>query len=58
MKHISKIQRGFIRGRQFTENIVELDAKAREYSMTVDASNMPALVLWDFAAAFPSVLHS
>ena len=56
-KHISQIQRGFIRERQFTENIVELDAKAREYSMTADAGSMPALVLWNFTAAFPSVLH-
>jgi hypothetical protein len=52
----NKLQNGFIAGRNFLDNIVKLDAAARVYSMNPD-SLLPVLALFDFGAAFPSVVH-
>ena len=46
------IQRGFIRGRQMLQNIIEIEAKAMS---TMYTSSNGALVLFDFSAAFLSV---
>ena len=52
----SRLQNGFIFHRNFLNNIVNLDAAARVYSM--DTSKLlPIIALFDFGAAFPSVLH-
>eukprot|EP00959_Pyramimonas_sp_CCMP1952_P137662 2881093-Pyramimonas_sp.AAC.1 len=57
-KVVNGLQRGFIQGRQFGTNIIELDAHARAYSMLPCAElDLPALVAFDFAQAFPSVSH-
>eukprot|EP00973_Karenia_brevis_P082226 11399511-Karenia_brevis.AAC.1 len=59
-KNICPIQRGFCRGRDFVENVVELDAQGRAYSLQaqVDGGDdlfRPFLLFLDIAAAFPSV---
>ena len=51
------MQRGFIKGRRFLENIVELDTYARMFSLQSLPHTFPILALWDFSAAFPSVIH-
>ena len=51
---ISFWQRGFLLGRQILDNVVELDHYAHIFSMVF---RVPALMLFDFKAAFPSVLH-
>ena len=51
------LQRGFLPGRHFTDNIVELDAFSRTYAM--DSSlTYPVLALFDFGSAFPSLIHA
>ncbi len=59
-------QRGFMSGRIFLGNVVDLDAAARIHSMhfmfqgynPVDQVKwLPILALFDFAAAFPSIIH-
>ena len=57
-KRANSIQRGFITGRQFTNNIVDLDTTSRTFSNTEPVSNIPVMCTFDFAAAFPSVIHS
>ena len=56
-QHIHPAQRGFVKGRHFVQNILDLDTQARMFSMTQSPSDMPALVFWDYEAAFPSVSH-
>jgi hypothetical protein len=51
---ISPFQRGFLRGRQILDNVVELDYFAHLFSIT---SKRAATILFDFRAAFPSVNH-
>ena len=52
---ISPAQRGFIRGRSMLQNIIDID----EASMRVSLKHpRGAIVLFDFAAAFPSVSHA
>ena len=53
---INPIQRGFVYGRQFTLNIVELDTVSRMFS-NMPQLMMPILMLFDFESAFPSILH-
>ena len=49
-------QRGFLPGRNFVDNIVDLDAYARIYAS--DSSLfLPLLAFWDFGSAFPSLIH-
>eukprot|EP00959_Pyramimonas_sp_CCMP1952_P064304 1342920-Pyramimonas_sp.AAC.1 len=52
----SATQRGFIAGRQFTSNILELDMMARVASLQpVVHERNPMLVALDFGQAFPSL---
>ncbi|CAK0902434.1 unnamed protein product, partial [Prorocentrum cordatum] len=54
-----RLQRGFAVGGQFGENIIEIDTYARLASMPDQAeTNLPAVVSYDFAQAFPSAAHS
>jgi len=80
-----KVQNGFTKGRQFLNNVVDLDAAARKdvHNFNGDVSDgqfqtarhpnfndslklthrdllnhMPLLLLFDYAAAFPSVSHA
>ena len=55
--NISPIQRGFVPNRQLVANVADLDAFARVHAMASDRRDQSVLVLWDFAAAFPSVAH-
>ena len=52
-----KLQRGFIAGRNFLNNIVDLDSFARLFSDPSNKLLLPILCFFDFAAAFPSILH-
>ena len=49
------IQRGFIRGRQILSNVVEMDCQSR---IAATRGNHPAMIFFDFLAAFPSVSHA
>ena len=51
-------------GRNFLNNILDLDSAARIFSMVFESmcsnmnpSNIPILGAYDFEAAFPSVIH-
>ena len=46
-------QRGFVTDRSMLENVVEVESKAMNVSF--DLANRAALILFDFAAAFPSI---
>eukprot|EP00975_Prorocentrum_lima_P012296 2606312-Prorocentrum_lima.AAC.1 len=46
------MQRGFITGQSMNENIFQVDYYSKHYAFTKPAA---AMVLFDFAAAFPSV---
>ncbi|CAK0851772.1 unnamed protein product [Prorocentrum cordatum] len=48
---VSKVQRGFLRGRSMLANIVDIDFEAMRISLTRPSG---ALVFFDFKAAFPS----
>jgi hypothetical protein len=48
---------GFIRGRNFLDNVVELDSHARVTDMTA-TTHIPIYVFGDFATAFPSIAHA
>ncbi len=58
-------QRGFVPKRNFLNNIVDLDSASRVYSNhamgresnKVNIALIPILALFDFAIAFPSVIH-
>ena len=54
---ISHLQRGFVPKRQLLANVVELDAMSHAYAIAAPGSAIPMLVLFDFAAAFPSISH-
>ena len=51
---VSKMQRGFLKGRQMLHNVLDIDWKAM--CISLKHSN-GALVPFDFRAAFPSVSH-
>ena len=55
---LHKMQNGFTVLRQFTNNIVDLDAAARKFGCSSRASELPLIALWDFATAFPSLAHA
>ena len=50
-------QRGFLPGRNFVNNIVDLDAVARIYASDSSLFH-PVLAFWDFGSAFPSLIHA
>ena len=51
---VSQMQRGFLHGRSFLANVIEIDYNAMTVSL---AKATGALVLFDFRAAFPGVSH-
>ena len=51
-----QVQRGFISGRSMLENVVEVGSHAMRASF--NPRNRAALVLYDFAAAFPSLARA
>ena len=55
-KSANKLQNGFVVGRTFLNNVTLLDTTARGYSMCCPQLR-PIIALFDFIAAFPSVLH-
>ena len=55
-KSICKYQNGFVWQRNFLNNPVARDAMARIFQ-TICPELDPAIVSWDFAAAFPSIGH-
>ena len=57
-------QNGFVAGRNFLNNILDLDSAGRIFSMVFESecnssnpSNIPIIGAFDFEAAFPSVIH-
>ena len=57
-------QNGFCKGRNFLNNLLDIDSAARIYSMNYNSecknsnpSNIPAIFSSDFEAAFPSMLQ-
>jgi hypothetical protein len=63
-KHADDQQEGFIKGRQALNNIVTVDCHSRVLdsiaaaSPQLQISQTPLLLLFDFAAAFPSLAHA
>ena len=55
----SSLQRGFIYGRNFLDNIVELDTWSRIFAMkSMDPHlSAPIMLFTDFGVAFPSIIH-
>ena len=51
---VSNLQRGFLKGRSMLSNVVDVDTEAMTVSLRDEEG---ALVLFDFAAAFPSMSH-
>jgi hypothetical protein len=47
-------QKGFLKGRQMIRNVLEIDMAAQKISVR---SRSGAILLFDFAAAFPSISH-
>ena len=56
LKKANQLQNGFVVGRNFLNNVTLLDTTARGYSMT-GPELRPIIALFDFIAAFPSVLR-
>ena len=54
----NKAQRGFVKGRQGLDNVVDVDTQARILDFLANGTDVPAIVLYDYAAAFPSVAHA
>ena len=52
--HASRME--FTKGRNFVNNIVDLDSIGRIYGAD-PSSHLPVIALFDFAAAFPSIMH-
>ena len=52
---VSTPQRGFVKGRQLDDNVVELETGMLVNSMTTARS--AAGIFFDFANAFPSIVH-
>ena len=55
--HAVSLQRGFVSGRQLVLNIPDLDAICRAQANLNYFPFESILALWDFMAAFPSVIH-
>ena len=55
-KFAARQQNGFVHGRNFINNVVDLDTRARCLAMN-DLLPMPIMLFTDFGAAFPSVIH-
>ena len=57
-KWSNQSQRGFVKGRQGLDNVVDVDTNARILELLASKLDVPAIVLYDYAAAFPSVAHA
>jgi len=57
-KWSNKAQRGFVRGRQGLQIIVEVDTYARLADMLSQPGLLALMIFFDFAAAFPSIAHA
>ena len=53
-QHITVAQQGFVKDRSLNSNLLYVDAKMKD---EVRMGNLAACILFDFAAAFPSILH-
>ena len=51
---ISESQRGFLKGRHLLQNLLDVDFAAQKISIK---TNVGAIILFDFRAAFPSLAH-
>ena len=51
---ISDMQRGFLRGRKMIRNVLDVDLHSMKIALKAERG---ALVLFDFEAAFPSILQ-
>ena len=51
---VSKMQRGFLKGRDMLMNLIDVDFAAQCISIR---STRGAIILWDFKSAFPSMDH-
>jgi len=56
-KMASASQRGFVPGRQGIVNVIELETISRIIDLSPAPGALPLSILWDFAAAFPSLAH-
>jgi hypothetical protein len=62
-KHADDQLEGFVKGRQIVKNIVTVDYHARALDAAAsfrsddEISLIPLMLLFDFAAAFPSLAH-
>ena len=54
-KNISSSQRAYTKNRNFAQNVVDLDAKARIFGLFPEL--LPILLFFDFRTAFPSIEH-
>ena len=52
-----KLQNGFVKGRNFLNNVVCLDTLARAYAIALGNLSTPLFLTYDIEAAFPSVAH-
>ena len=55
--YVADILYGFVPQRQFLQNVIDLDVRARRDGMPDPSHKLPALVFWDIATAFPSLSH-
>ena len=60
----SKCQNGFVAGKNFLNNLLDLDSAGRIYSMkyhsectNLNPSNIPTLATYDYEAAFPNLIQ-
>ena len=53
---LCEVQQGFLMERNFVNNVIKADAWSRTYALRA-VFHLPLLVLFDFAAAFPSIAH-
>ena len=54
----NKAQRGFVKGCQGLDNVVDVDTQARILDILANGTDIPVTVLYDYAAEFPSVAHA
>eukprot|EP00973_Karenia_brevis_P055061 7654799-Karenia_brevis.AAC.1 len=56
VKGVAGCQRGFVKNRDISLNILELDTWSRVYDKQISSAKRPGvLAFWDFSQAFPSV---